>query len=150
MGPIKRVIRKSVYTDLTQGKSRHVLVVDDEKNVQDVLSEALNCMGFEVARADNGVEAFAIFIENSFDLVLTDLQMPMMDGWRLAHLIKERSPNTPVVLLTGADHEAVWKKVKSGSIDSVIFKPFLLNDLQSTVQRALESREGEQKVTRAV
>lgn len=119
-----------------------MLVVDDEKNVQDVLSEVLNCMGFEVALADNGDEALAIFIESSFDLVLTDLQMPIMDGWSLAHLIKERSPNTPIVLLTGADRETVWKKVKSGPIDSVLFKPFVLNDLQSTVQRAIELREG--------
>ncbi len=115
-----------------------MLVVDDEKDIQDVLSEALNCMGFEVALADNGDEALAIFLENSFDLVLTDLEMPTMDGWNLAHLIKKRSPNTPVVLLTGVDRETVWKKVKSAPIDSVIFKPFLLNNFQSTVQRVME------------
>ena len=143
MVPPKGVKKKSVDTHLTQGKNRRILVVDDEKSVQDVLSGLLYCMGFEVALAGNGVEALAIFIKNFFDLVLTDLQMPVMDGSNLAHLIKERSPNTPIVLLTGADKETVSKKIKSGSIDSVIFKPFLLNDVQSTVQRALELREGE-------
>jgi CheY-like chemotaxis protein len=140
--PPKGVKKKSVDTRLTQGKSRRILVVDDEKNVQDVLSEVLYCMGFEVALADNGVEALSLFLENSFDLVLTDLDMPIMDGWSLTHCIKERSPNTPVVLMTGADRETVLNKVKSAPIDSVIFKPFLLDDLQSTVQRALELREG--------
>jgi CheY-like chemotaxis protein len=63
-----------------------------------------------------------------------------MDGWSLTHSIKERSPNTPVVLMTGADRETVLKKVKSAPFDSVIFKPFLVNDFQSTVQRVLEPR----------
>jgi len=137
MEPTKEEQNKSVYTHLTQGKCRRVLVVEDERSVQDVLSELLRWMGFEVALAGNGVEALAIFIENSFDLVLTDLQMPIMDGSRLAHLIKERSPNTPVVLLTSADRQTVRDKVKSGSIDSVLFKPFLLNDFQSTLRRVL-------------
>ena len=86
----------------------------------------------------------SLFLENSFDLVLTDLEMPIMDGWSLTHCIKERSPNTPVVLMTGADRETVLKKVERGLVDSVIFKPFGLEDLQRTVQGALASREGEQ------
>ena len=87
MEPTKEEQNKSVYTHLTQGKCRRVLVVEDERSVQDVLSELLRWMGFEVALAGNGVEALAIFIENSFDLVLTDLQMPIMDGSRLAMLL---------------------------------------------------------------
>jgi CheY-like chemotaxis protein len=71
--------------------------------------------------------------------------MPIMDGWSLTHCIKERSPNTPVVLMTGSDRETVWKKVERGPVDSVIFKPFLLNDFQSTVRGALASTEGEHK-----
>ena len=58
-------------------------------------------------------------------------------------LIKERSPSTPVILLTGCDRETVWKKVESAPVASVIFKPFRLKDLQRTVQGALASRERE-------
>jgi CheY-like chemotaxis protein len=57
---------------------------------------------------------------------------------------KERSPNTPVVWMTGADRETVREEAERGSVDSVLFKPFLLNDFQRTVQGALASREGEQ------
>jgi len=53
-------------------------------------------------------------------------------------------------LMTGADRETVWKKVKSAPVDSVIFKPFLINDFQSTVQRVLEPRYGEQGIMRAL
>jgi len=69
--------------------------------------------------------------------------MPIMDGWSLSHCIKERSPNTPVVLMTGSDRETVRKKVERGSVDSVIFKPFRLEDFKRTVQGALAPRERE-------
>jgi len=64
-----------------------------------------------------------------------------MDGLILAGHIKARSPSTPVILLTGADREMVLKKVEKGPIDSVIFKPFMMEDLQRTVQKALASQE---------
>ena len=131
-------------TSLGQGRSGRVLVVDDNRSIRNILSTLLRLMGFEVTLAGNGIEALAVFIESSFDLVLTDLEMPIMDGWSLTHSIKERSPKTPVVLMTGGDRETVWKKVKSAPIDSVIFKPFKLNDFQSTVQRVIEPRYGEQ------
>jgi len=131
-------------TSLGQGRSRRILVVDDDGDIRKVISNLLRFMGFDVALAGNGIEALAVFVENSFDLVVTDLQMPAMDGSQLAQLVKERSPNTPVIMLTGSDRETVWKKVKTGSVDSVIFKPFKLKDFQNTVQGALASRQGEQ------
>jgi CheY-like chemotaxis protein len=115
-------------------------VADDDKVIRDAVTWFLEFMGFEVALAGNGIEALAVFLESSFDLVLTDLQMPAMDGLRLASHIKERSPSTPVILLTGCDRETVWKKVERAPVDSVIFKPFRLKDLQRTVQGALASR----------
>jgi CheY-like chemotaxis protein len=69
--------------------------------------------------------------------------MPAMDGLSLASHIKERSPSTPVILLTGSDGETVRKKMERAPVDSVIFKPFRLEDLQRTVQGALTSREPE-------
>ena len=139
MGETKKETTKSVSTNPGQAISRRILVAEDNKNIQRVVFRILDFMGFEVAFAANGVEALSLFLRKSFDLVLTDLEMPVMDGWSLTHCIKERSPNTPVVLMTGADREIVLK-MKSAPIDSVIFKPFLLDDFQSTVQRVLEPR----------
>ena len=130
-------------TSLGQGRSGRILLVDDNRSIQNVLSTLLRFMGFEVALADNGVEALSLFLDNSFDLVLTDVEMPIMDGWSLTHCIKERSRNTPVVLMTGGDRETVCKKVEREPVDSVIFKPFRLEDLQRTVQGALASTERE-------
>jgi two-component system response regulator VanR len=144
MGETKKETNNSASLTARQAISRRILVVEDNKNIQDVVSRILDFMGFEVALAGNGVEALSLFLKNSFDLVLTDLEMPLMDGWSLTHCIKERSPSTPVVLMTAGDRETVRKKVGRGPVDSVIFKPFRLEDLQRTVEGALASRQGEQ------
>jgi CheY-like chemotaxis protein len=94
MGETKKETKKSVSSNAGQAISRRILVAEDNKTIQDVVSRILDFMGFEVALARNGVEALSLFLENSFDLVLTDLEMPIMDGWSLTHCIKERSPNT--------------------------------------------------------
>ena len=117
-----------------------ILVADDKKSIRDIISEFLEFIGYEVALAINGIEALAVFLENSFDLVLTDLEMPAMDGLSLAGHIKEKSPSTPVILLTGSDRETVLE-IGIGLFDSVLLKPFLMEDLQSAIQIALASRE---------
>jgi CheY-like chemotaxis protein len=143
MEETKKETKKTVSSNTAQAISKRILVADDDKIIRDAVTWFLEFMGFEVALAANGIEALAVFLESSFDLVLTDLQMPAMDGLSLASHIKERSPNTPVILLTGCDRETVRKRVESASVDSVIFKPFRLKDLQRTVQGALASRERE-------
>jgi CheY-like chemotaxis protein len=141
MEETKKETKKSVSSNTAQAIPKRILVADDDKVIRDAVTWFLEFMGFEVALAGNGIEALAVFLESSFDLVLTDLQMPAMDGFSLASHIKERSPSTPVILLTGCDRETVWKKVERALVDSVIFKPFRLEDLQRTVQGALASKE---------
>ena len=143
MGEIKKETKKFVAACVGKAISKRILLADDNKAIQNAVSAFLGFMGFEVALAGNGIEALAAFLESSFDLVLTDLQMPAMDGLSLARHIKARSPSTPVILLTGSDRETVRKQVKRAPVDSVIFKPFRLKDLQRTVQGTLASRERE-------
>jgi len=122
---------------------KRILVADDNKVIRDIVSEVLESIGYEVSLAINGIEALAFFLKSSFDLVVTDLEMPIMDGLSLAGCIKGRSPGTPVILLTGADIETVRKKVGRWPVDSVILKPFTLEELQETVRGALVSTERE-------
>lgn len=118
-----------------------ILIVDDEKAIRDCLSEMLSFMGFDVAVASSGDEALTMFHFNSFDLVLTDLEMPDMDGWALAHHIKEKWPHIPVVLLTGAEERYVMERMKESCVDFVLFKPFALWEMQKTLKTLLE-RDG--------
>ena len=140
MGETKKETEKSVSPNAGQAISRRILLAEDNKNIQNIVCRFLEFLGFEVALAGNGIEALAVFLERSFDLVLTDLEMPIMDGLSLADQIKTRAPRTPVILLTGSDRETVWKKMERALVDSVIFKPFRLEDLQRTVQGALASK----------
>jgi CheY-like chemotaxis protein len=141
MGEIKKETKKAVSACVGKAISKRILVADDNKVIRNAVSRFLEFMGFEVAIAGNGIEALAVFLESSFDLVLTDFQMPAMDGLSLAGHIKERSPSTPVILITGSDRETVRNKAEGGPVDSVIFKPFRLEDLHRTIQGALASRE---------
>jgi CheY-like chemotaxis protein len=140
MKETRKEAKKSVSANTGQVIPKRILLADDNKAIRDAVSELLEFIGFEVALAINGIEALAVFLKSTFDLVLTDFEMPAMDGLSLARHIKERSPITPVILLTGSDRETVLKKVERGPVDSVIFKPFTLEDLQRTVQGALELR----------
>ena len=117
-----------------------ILIVDDSKDIRDILSKVLSLMGFEAAVASNGNEALNLFLTNSFDLVLTDLEMPDLDGWTLALHIKDKSPNTPVVMITGLEKKAVMERLKGSCIDSILFKPFMLEDIQKTVQIMLDEK----------
>jgi len=117
-----------------------ILVVDDSKAIRDLLSNMLSLMGFHVAVASNGNEGLHLFLTNSFGLVLTDLQMPGMDGWTLALHVKDKSPDTPVVLVTGEEKKAIMEKLKGSCADSVLFKPFRLEDIQEMVQKMLGNR----------
>jgi CheY-like chemotaxis protein len=143
MKETRKEAKKSVSANTGQVIPKRILVADDNKAIRDVVSEFLEFIGYEVALAIDGVQALAVFLTSSVDVVLTDFQMPAMDGLCLADHIKERSPNTPVILLTGDDRKTVLKKVERGPVDSVIFKPFTLDELQRTVQGALTSRERE-------
>jgi CheY-like chemotaxis protein len=116
---------------------KRILVVDDERNIRDILSNMLSILGFEVTVAETGIDALNIFLNNSIALVLTDLYMPGMDGWTLASHIKEQSPNTPIVVMTGSEKGPVIEKLKESRVDSVVFKPFTLQSIQKNVQDIL-------------
>jgi DNA-binding NtrC family response regulator len=85
---------------LENGKDR-ILLVDDDKEIRDIVSQFLTHFGYEVRSAGNGKEGMSVFLDSAFNLVITDLDMPEVDGLTFASYIKERSPHIPVVLITG-------------------------------------------------
>ncbi len=123
----------------TLGRKRHVLVVDDSRAVREVLSKALSFWGYGVTLAGNGIEAGKLFLTGSYDLVITDLEMPLLNGWELSRLIKERSPNTPVMVVSGTCDEMHWEKTNMRCVDAIILKPFRLAEMEGTVRRLLNS-----------
>ena len=117
-----------------EGRNKRILLVDDAEALRDVLSKILSVMGFEVTVARNGNEGLNLFLEHAFDLVMTDLEMPGIDGWTLAFHVKDKSPHTPVVLITGQKEESVMEKLAHSSVDEAMFKPFRLEDIDKIFQ----------------
>jgi two-component system, NarL family, capsular synthesis sensor histidine kinase RcsC len=116
-----------------KSESPRVLVVDDCEGIRLALSAIVSLLGFQVAQASNGFEAMALFLQQGFELILTDLHMPGMDGWTLASAIKGKSPGTPVILITGSAPENVKTRSAQGCVDRVIFKPFRAQDVEHAV-----------------
>ena len=110
-----------------------ILVVDDNNVLRIVVSKMLSRLGYEVSSADSGENGLNIFLKNKFDVVLSDYEMPGMDGVAFACSVKKSSPSTPVVIMTGARKEAVFSR-KSTAVDKVISKPFTLAEIDETVQ----------------
>jgi two-component system capsular synthesis sensor histidine kinase RcsC len=133
------VMEKSLQPIPALGRKRQVLVADDNDAVRDILSKTLSFWGYAVTPAVNGLEAGTLFLTGAYDLVITDLQMPLMNGWELARLIKERSPNTPVMVVSGASDQMHWEKTKIRCVDAIILKPFRLKEIEGTVRRLLNS-----------
>lgn len=117
-----------------------ILVVDDDAGVRDVLLRALDVMGYEAIAARGGAEALGLCASRSFDLVITDLSMPGMDGLTLASLIKGESPATRVLLITAERKEDVTKQLEGSFVHSVLFKPFKLEEMHQEIQKILASR----------
>jgi CheY-like chemotaxis protein len=109
---------------------KRVLIVDDNENIREMLSRVLSWYGLEVNEASNGLDALTLLTGNNFRLVLTDLQMPGMDGVTLAGKIRKKWPAIRIVLVTGMDRKAVERKLKAGCVDFVLYKPFAVNELE--------------------
>ncbi len=114
-----------------------ILVIDDDNSTRGIVSKMLCRLGYEVSSVDNGENGLDLFLNNKFDLVITDLNMPGMNGIDLTYCIKEKSPYTLIVLMTGDEKEVTLSRIKGTGVDQVIFKPFTLAEIDETIQRLL-------------
>ena len=122
--------------ELGMETGKNILVVDDNKFLRIAVSKMLSGLGYEVLSADSGENGLSVFLKNKIDVVLTDYEMPEMDGVAFACSIKKKSPRTPVVIMTGAGKEAVFSR-NSTAVDEVILKPFTLEGINKTIQSLL-------------
>jgi CheY-like chemotaxis protein len=86
-----------------------------------------------VSSADSGESALSIFLEHKFDIVLSDYEMPGMDGVTFASSIKSFSPCTRIVIMTGSGREAVLS-IKGAAVDEVLSKPFTMTEMDETIR----------------
>jgi DNA-binding NtrC family response regulator len=117
-----------------------LLLVDDDPLIVGSLREVLRREGYGVSTAATGLEALRVLREQETDLVITDINMPEMDGMQLLREVRSRQPETIVILITGyGTIESAVEAIKAGAYD-YITKPILDDEMKVVIQRALESR----------
>jgi len=112
-----------------------ILVVDDESQITRVLRHILTAHDYAVRTADDGVAGFELFREWRPDLVLTDLQMPEMDGLELCRRIRSGS-DVPIVILSVRDEEETIVEALDAGADDYVTKPFSTNELLARLRSA--------------
>jgi len=120
-----------------------ILVVDDEKVVQDVIVEIVEELGYKTIKADNGKQALELYEKNkdNIDILLTDIIMPVMDGAELILNIREDDDNIPVVAMTGYDVDGTMKSknIVTNEHTVVIQKPVNISVLSRYLRKLLSS-----------
>jgi len=134
----------SLIQDQTQTK---VLVVDDEDFVRDLLKEILEGEGCRVTLAESGSEALELFAKQHFDGVFTDVGMPGMSGWELAHEIRAQSEMIPIAVITGWGEAVGSNEQKAAGVDWVVAKPFTADRIAELVKEINRQRGGAGKQT---
>ena len=128
----------SAYKPVPEGGNHRVLVVDDDSRNRDLLVKILKKDGYDAWAADDGETAIQLMGEESFEIILTDLVMPGVDGLELLEHVRAHSPRTLVIVVTGfGTVKTAVAAMRSGAYD-YITKPFSIDEIRLVVSKALE------------
>ncbi len=118
----------------------NVLIVDDEEDIVNLMSETLDHWGYHPVTAMDGEEALEKFHDTPIDLIITDLKLPKMDGVELLNKVKDEDESTEVILFTGyPEVNSAIDAMKNGAYDYLV-KPVDLSELKLKVDRAIERK----------
>jgi CheY-like chemotaxis protein/HPt (histidine-containing phosphotransfer) domain-containing protein len=127
-------------------RGRHILLVDDNDFNRDIGRELVELTGATVTTAENGEEAVLSCEKFHFDLVLMDIQMPVMDGYTAAHILRERMPALPILALTAHALVEERSRVLAAGMNDILTKPILPNLLYAALSQWLGGQRGGQVV----
>lgn len=125
--------------EIKEGEGQHILVVEDEESVRDMIYTVLKDRGFSVTLAKNGIEAMELLQKNNIkpNLLITDVVMPGMSGSELVEYVKKIMPELKILFISGYTEETM---IKHGLTDKEIFflqKPFLIEDFLLQIQKLI-------------
>ena len=108
---------------------KRVLLVEDEIITKEALSKLCELLGCNVKCCDNGLSAYEEFCNGSFDIVISDIKMPKMDGIELAKKIREKNKEIPIIVCSGEITSSVEIVLKKIGVTKFIKKPFKFNEI---------------------
>lgn len=118
-----------------------ILIVEDETEVRKILTEMISDLGFDVHGAGDGAEALRMIEQGSYNLVLSDIQMPGMTGIELLSTLRQRKINLPFIVLSAyGEKDKMDAAQRLGAFD-FLEKPFSFATLSKTIQRAVDSTQ---------
>ena len=123
--------------------SSRILIVDDDRVILELVAKMAARLGYHPTTAEDGVDALYHLTRTHYDLVLTDYDMPFIDGYQLADQIKEKHFGTRVIVMTGSCEPDVLDMLDgSGIVDGVLLKPFNMNAMKEKIERVRPSYPG--------
>jgi CheY-like chemotaxis protein len=128
--------------DIPKGSER-ILLVDDEFHVTKIETRMLEHLGYQVTTSNDSKEALDLFLSqpDRFDILITDLTMPGLNGAQLSKKILEDCPDFPIIMCTGFSETLDEKTAKALGIKSFLMKPVILSDLAHTIRKILDTPE---------
>ena len=118
-----------------------ILIVEDDDEMRDLLKDFLLEEGVEADSAQNGSEAFRKLAKGSFDLVITDIQMPGLTGLEILPGIKQLQPEASIVVMTAFGSEEIRRKSLSGGSTAYFEKPVPLDQLRTAIHQIASAKE---------
>ena len=115
----------------------NILIVEDDKDLNQIISSFFEDNGFSVKKCFNGLEALTTFDENDFDLILSDIMMPVIDGFSLVEKIRKKDSQIPIIFMTARDDKFSKQLGYKIGIDDYITKPFDIDELLLKVNAIL-------------
>lgn len=110
--------------------SKRILIVDDEQHISFILQNILEDAGYDTSTADNGISALEVIKKNKPDLIITDINMPYMDGLALLEIVKNTHPEIKNVVMTGSDNQSYYQKAKACGVVYYFTKPIDFENLR--------------------
>lgn len=118
-----------------------ILVVDDEEGARELFNAILTDEGYDVQLADSGATALSLFRNNPFNLVITDIKMPVMDGLQLLQEIRKIGSKTDVIMVTAYGEVESYLKAMSLGAAEYINKPIRIKELKRIVHKVLTEQQ---------
>ncbi|MBN98684.1 MAG: hypothetical protein CME16_05470 [Gemmatimonadetes bacterium] len=126
--------------------AKTILVAEDEEKIRRLIAKRLAGEGYNIEEAANGEEALKIALATSIDLVITDLKMPKMNGWRLLSMLRRRDLDIPVIIMTGYVPEEGQKLLTSKEIVGFVTKPIDFQTLSQMVNNVFSPQSPGRKL----
>ena len=126
-------------TRAKKSKTIKLLLVDDDPNMQRMVALFLNKKNYKLDIAGNGRKALDLLDKNKFDLIISDMQMPIMDGSELLRKIRDKKIKIPVILISAYTSLDMPNEMDTSDFAAVLFKPFDSSNLIYTIEKVIKT-----------